>query len=598
MNLPTSPLRLGRFALCRPLAIAALLLGSLLPAAQAAERIALLVGVGQYQDAKVPTLYGPTNDVSAMQQALIQHWDFKPENIRSLLDQQATHANILTELNRLQQRSKAGDHVLVYFSGHGTSPFDPKTKLPLPHDTGAFVPFDFQMPTLDTNGHSKPLSAQDLRQRLIVGQWHLRPVFEQLEKDRMLTVVMDSCYSGHATRSASQNQLSLDQTQLSPDQAQLSRNRNMQLPHEILPSFSSGSSDTTVSQPVSPYPYSNTISIVASKEAEVAADLNPSQTSSGKAHGLLTDLVLQVLQGKLDADDNNDGQISYAELRNILNGRMQHYQIPNIQTPHVLPHVAEDHNNMASRSLFGSEPKAVISSASNTTELRIRLAATSQRSIAPNLLTQIKWVSDASPADFALRQQGNQWVLATGDGDPIGDRLSLTAVIQRTQAEQWLRQLQQQLKSNQTLQISTTPAAQGNSFSQGDQFKFQLKSSQASHVILLNLNVYGQLQLLYPINASETKPLVANQLQAFPQDESIIVQPPYGLDTIIAIGLPQPIGDLDALLPMSIEQGVPITHNSVQALQKRLLAEAGSTFTVLQIRTYATRPDGAASSQH
>ena len=584
MNRPTSPLRLGRFALCRPLAVAALLLGSLLPAAQAAERIALLVGVGQYQDAKIPTLYGPTNDVPAMRQALIQHWDFKPENIRSLLDQQATHANILTELNRLQQRSKAGDHVLVYFSGHGTSAFDPATKLPLAHDTGAFVPFDFQKPQADSDGNIQPFSSQDLRQRLIVGQWHLRPVFEQLEKDRMLTVVMDSCYSGNATRSV--------------DKTQPSRTRNIPLPHQLLPSVSSGLSDSMVSQSVSPYPYRNTISIVASKEAEVAADLNSSQTSSGNPHGLLTDLMLQVLQGKLDADDNNDGQISYAELRNILNGNMQHYQIPHIQTPQVLPHVAEDQNNMASRSLFGSEPKAVISSASNTTALRIRWSEGVSRPAALHPLSSITWVGNTAPADFSLGQQGNQWVLATGDGDPIADQLSLTAVIQRIQAEQWLRRLQQQLKSNQTLQVSTTPAAQGNSFSRGDQFQFQLKSSQASHVILLNLNVYGQLQLLYPINASETKPLVANQLQAFPQNESIIVQPPYGLDTIIAIGLPQPIGDLDALLPMSIEQGVPITHNSVQALQKRLLAEAGSTFTVLQIRTYATRPDGAASSQH
>jgi len=578
MNPPVSPPQLNRPVWRRSLAISVLCLSSFCSAAQASERIALLVGVGQYQDASI-SLNGPSNDIPAMQQVLTQRWGFKPENVRSLLNQQATHANILAELDRLKQRSKAGDHVLVYFSGHGTSAFDPDIKLPLAHDTGAFVPFDFQKPQADSDGNTKPLSAQDLRQRLIIGQSHLRPVFAQLEQDRMLTVVMDSCYSGNATRSLGNTQRN--------------RTRSLPLPHQLLPTSSASLSNTTASQTISPYPYQNTISVVASKEAEVAADLRADQTSSGKPHGLLTDLLLQVLDGKLDADQNNDGQISYAELRNTLSGNMQRYQISHSQTPQVLPHVGEDQQNIASRSLFGGAPKAVVSSASNATALRIRWAEVGQRPTALNQLAQVTWVSDAAPADFALRQQGNQWVLATGNGDPIADQLSLAAVTQRIAAEQWLRQLQQQVNSQHTLQLATIPAAQGNSFSQGDRFQLQLKSSQTSHVILLNLNVYGQLQLLYPINASETEPLTANRLQAFPEGDRILVQAPYGLDTVIAIGLTQPIDDLDALLPMSEERGVPISHNSVQALQKRLLQQTGSTLTVTQIRTYATRPDGS-----
>ena len=34
-----------------------------------------------------------------------------------------------------------------------------------------------------------------------VGRWHLRPVLQELEKDREIFVVMDSCYSGNAVRS-------------------------------------------------------------------------------------------------------------------------------------------------------------------------------------------------------------------------------------------------------------------------------------------------------------------------------------------------------------------------------------------------------------
>jgi hypothetical protein len=59
-----------------------------------------------------------------------------------LVDRQATRRAIMDELQALEGRSQPGDHLFLYFSGHGTSPYDPN-RLPLPHSTGAFLPYDF-----------------------------------------------------------------------------------------------------------------------------------------------------------------------------------------------------------------------------------------------------------------------------------------------------------------------------------------------------------------------------------------------------------------------------------------------------------------------
>ena len=118
-----------------------LVLGSsvLLATAAQAASVALLVGVGNYQpNGGVGDLLGPKNDVEALRQVLINQWGFEAKNVKTLINEQATHTNILRELNSLSTRSQAGDHVFVYFSGHGTSALDYKMSLPLPHTSGGF----------------------------------------------------------------------------------------------------------------------------------------------------------------------------------------------------------------------------------------------------------------------------------------------------------------------------------------------------------------------------------------------------------------------------------------------------------------------------
>ena len=78
----------------------ALLLTSLLTANAHAEKIALLIGVGDYADPSMPDLDGPAHDLKAMRELLVKRWSFKPDNIRVLQDNQATQAAIVEVLVR------------------------------------------------------------------------------------------------------------------------------------------------------------------------------------------------------------------------------------------------------------------------------------------------------------------------------------------------------------------------------------------------------------------------------------------------------------------------------------------------------------------
>ena len=130
---------------CRPqrrLAAVALLLGACLAPGMAraasaddnaqalrapprASRHALIIGIGQYLDPTIPELKGIAYDVeSATQMAVAMQ--VPKENIRVLRDREATGAAIEREIAALDKRTRPGDRVFFYFSGHGSRWYDAK----------------------------------------------------------------------------------------------------------------------------------------------------------------------------------------------------------------------------------------------------------------------------------------------------------------------------------------------------------------------------------------------------------------------------------------------------------------------------------------
>ncbi|NQE36840.1 hypothetical protein E5S67_04606 [Microcoleus sp. IPMA8] len=82
-------------------------------------RYALLVRINNYFNTDIKAVEGSLNDVSILKDILISKYGFKSENIKTLLNQDATCQAILNEFKELAEKSYKSP-ALFYFAGHGS----------------------------------------------------------------------------------------------------------------------------------------------------------------------------------------------------------------------------------------------------------------------------------------------------------------------------------------------------------------------------------------------------------------------------------------------------------------------------------------------
>ncbi|GAK53411.1 peptidase C14, caspase catalytic subunit p20 [Candidatus Moduliflexus flocculans] len=160
-----------------------ILLIVLLPLKALAANYALLVGIETYQQSGINSLPGCANDAELMRRTLTEKFGFPTENIEILLNDQATYRDIETAFQRLINRAQSGDVVTFYYSGHGTQ---------VPDNNGD-----------EADGVDEALCPTDIS-RANPDSWlrddTLAAWLAQLRTDNV-TVILDSCFSGTATRS-------------------------------------------------------------------------------------------------------------------------------------------------------------------------------------------------------------------------------------------------------------------------------------------------------------------------------------------------------------------------------------------------------------
>ena len=169
---------------------AAMAVGLVLTGAQAAlaGQRALLVGVGAYPNVK--SLTGPSRDVERMEQFLIEHWEFQPEDIAILRDEHATRQAIVDVLEYVVLgTTQPGDRVVIYFSGLGTQVTDTNGDEP--------DGLDEALVTIEA-------SAEGNDGRFTDDEFDA--VLERLA-DREVTVIIDACHSGTKTDAANSQAL-------------------------------------------------------------------------------------------------------------------------------------------------------------------------------------------------------------------------------------------------------------------------------------------------------------------------------------------------------------------------------------------------------
>ncbi len=142
-------------------------------------------------------LVGAKRDAIAMSSLLKQRG---VEQVTTLYNEAATKENILGHLKDMVRKAGSGDRVYLFFSGHGTSAFDPSIQnnhalKVLLRDTGGLIPW----------GASTSDSAEDL----IIAKRDLSPLFKILENKKVKSVIMfDACFSGSAYKDITANRLS------------------------------------------------------------------------------------------------------------------------------------------------------------------------------------------------------------------------------------------------------------------------------------------------------------------------------------------------------------------------------------------------------
>jgi len=129
---------------------------------------ALIIGINDYKDPKIPDLKTALSDSSAMAKLLRERYGFRVE---LLLDRKATRKAIYQALRNLASSTKPDENVLIYYAGHGD--FDRLS------DDGWWIPADAKGGDPET----------------YLGNFLVQKYMRSM-KARHVLLISDSCYSG------------------------------------------------------------------------------------------------------------------------------------------------------------------------------------------------------------------------------------------------------------------------------------------------------------------------------------------------------------------------------------------------------------------
>lgn len=223
----------------------------------------VVIGIGKYKDKDIPALKYAKEDALEIYNILTdpKYGNFSKENVRLLLNEQATLTEIRSAMGTFLARNAGEDDmVCIYFAGHGSPELDPTGKAE-DNLEKFIVPYDAKKDDLFGYGLSMDT---------------IRKILDERIKSKRAVFFIDSCYSGEAG----------GRTFSRPDVAA----RNITISEKFLDQLSS----------------EGRIIITASKPDELSLETDELK------HGIFTYYLAEGLKGR--ADFNEDGIVTVDEL--------------------------------------------------------------------------------------------------------------------------------------------------------------------------------------------------------------------------------------------------------------------------------------------
>ncbi|WP_339886658.1 caspase family protein [uncultured Flavobacterium sp.] len=156
-----------------------------------AEKYGLIIAIGDYPTKTGWSTISSVNDVPLIKQALLNQ-GFSENNISILIDAEATKEGILKAIENLKSRLKAGDIVVIHYSGHGQQIFDDNGD-EIDGKDEALVPYDAWVKyTFNYKGENH---LRDDELGNIIANFR-----NTLGSKGQLLFILDSCHSGSTTR--------------------------------------------------------------------------------------------------------------------------------------------------------------------------------------------------------------------------------------------------------------------------------------------------------------------------------------------------------------------------------------------------------------
>lgn len=489
-----------------------------------AETRALLIGVWRFESPYIRDLKGPENDVAAME-ALVRAEG--ATDVTVLRNADVTRTSVETALHALGLRSKPGDWIIVYYSGHGAEA-QAAIKSARDGDKDQFLP----LAKFDADDAERFIVDKDFY------AWMARYVPASVQ----VLMMADACHSGTLNRSIDKRAFHF--ASRLAFRATVSEDTLAARPAPRFDAVLGGMAQ--VPEGIDRADLPNVIYFAAAQDDQLALE-TALPVEGAPVRGLLT---YSFEQGLLStgasgtgpaADLDGNGKVSVAEMAQYLDTHVRDLTAQR-QEPRATMTTGKD-----ALALFGALPAATAAPADAPLPAIYAAAAQARPLLAA---TGAPWrvAASANAADFV-------WDFAAGSlirrsGDQVAQDVSTTAQL-RGVMEKWdtLAKLRP-LLDEARLKVRIGPLAAGARYAPGVQVNVGVKGQGAKSTAPLYLTVFdlaadGTVQSLYPaagegdgvIAAGATVPLVENR-----------AVPPYGADHVIALLTPQPPETLRALL--------------------------------------------------